>query len=701
MTFPRDDYTPHGYLNLPGHTRNLTPQGVLRSFGAGFQWHFPAYAASYGGRRETYRAGLRLSLNGDLEPRMRCHYHSKNLFRFTLESEASSVALEFHTVGPDVLRAIVKLERGPAVRIGAHVTYTRMISASGEWGESGLLGRLENDLLVLQSFEDGNAFALWSSQPWRDIGLSSALATANGWARLAAEMPVDGLAHALGGRGEIVSLHGVGGVELTDAVVELMLARGRTLPSAVSSLTLAQRDGHAERERLLEEDASFWAHAPRIAGDWPAHWRRGMVYDLETLRMMVKQPVGAYRHLWDAMQIQAPRVVLAEAAMDALLLGYADPEGAQTMLLGIFEDADAANVPCSREDGSYNMIAADGTICGTAPEWGYPLLVAETLYAMRPNRPWLERIYTKLEAYLNWWLEHRSDGAAWSHYACSWESGQDDSPRFGAQPLGGGHPVRHVRPVDLHASLAHGALTLERLALELGRGQPAEHWHGVGLRYVALTDQLWDGERYADFDARAGAFTKITDPMLYAPYALGVAHPARLEAGRTQIDAHPEHPHEWPMLAWTTIEAAEQLGLLERAARMSRAVAERAYTFWDARELSAERTLPGIAAEYWPAHGRCGGEGYGWGAFSLHFILKSLLGYAPTKVGLRLRPNLPTDWRIPSSAYSAQLHHHGRLLEISLEPLPDERCAVTLNGRRADLRWGEAFERTDAEVGCD
>jgi hypothetical protein len=66
------------------------------------------------------------------------------------------------------------------------------------------------------------------------------------------------------------------------------------------------------------------------------------------------------------MQTQAPRLVLAEAAMDALFLSYAVPDLAAEVILGHFESAPHPNLPCIREDGSYNMVADDGQICGTA-----------------------------------------------------------------------------------------------------------------------------------------------------------------------------------------------------------------------------------------------------------------------------------------------------------------------------------------------
>src|SRR5260370_35765713 len=91
------------------------------------------------------------------------------------------------------------------------------------------------------------------------------------------------------------------------------------------------------------------------------------------MRMLIAPYVVVITHVWDGMQVQAPRTVLAEAAMDALFLSYADPELAAEVILGHFESAPHANLPCMREDGSYNMVADDGQICGTAPDRGYPL----------------------------------------------------------------------------------------------------------------------------------------------------------------------------------------------------------------------------------------------------------------------------------------------------------------------------------------
>jgi hypothetical protein len=700
MPFPADDYTPHGYLDSPAHTRNLTPRGVVRSWDAGFRWHYPAYTGMYGGRRETYRAGLRVGFGdavglADFDA-VSSPYHSKDIIAFELKRGDASARVEYQLAGEHALHATIFTHHES--RITIHAEYTRLLSANGEWGESGLVARAEDDLLILQGFEDGDAFVLWASQPCSDLRVAPSSATA------APPLPPGDFVAITGRRGEQVALHallrfdisqesmnvnlrvpsGPEGALFADRI-EVILARGKTVDEARRQLEQARAAAAAERARKQAADEAFWARAPRLAGDWPAHWRRGLVYDLETLRMMVKQPVGIYSHVWDAMQIQAPRVVLAEAAIDALLLAYADSRLAQELLLGTLLDAPLPNLPCSREDGSYNMVAADGTVCGTAPSWGFPFLVLEWLFALRPDRAWLECIYPRMAEHLDWWLIQRRASDGWLFYACSWESGQDDSPRFGDQPLGGGHPVRHIRPVDLHAAVAHAATVLANCTATLGHSADHARWSATADEFAARTNQLWNGARYADYDTRANGFTQVDDIPMLAPLALRL--PQAHQAAHT-VEALDPGTLTWPMGAWIAVEAALAAELDETAAKWAATVCERAYGFWDARQTLPGRTLPGIACEYWPLDGRCGGEGYGWGAFTTHLLLHVLLGLTPAPDRLHIRPNLPRSWRAAGRRYAIQLYWRERPLAITIEPLNAERAVVIVNDRREEIEWG-------------
>jgi hypothetical protein len=135
----------------------------------------------------------------------------------------------------------------------------------------------------------------------------------------------------------------------------------------------------------------------------------------------------------------------------------------------------------------------------------------------------------------------------------------------------------------------------------------------------------------------------------------------------------------------------------DKAAELAWAVCDRAYRFWDAREVHAERTLPGIACEYWPLHGKCGGEGYGWGAFTTHLILHVLVGLSFADTGIALRPNLPPAWRVPGRRYVLSMTVRGRPLAIALEPVDAHRLRVSFNERRAEAAWGESILRAWGE----
>ena len=698
--FPWDDYTPFGYLNTPNHTRSR-PLGVIRATpGPGFSWRYPAYAGGYGGRHEVYQAGLALDLPGAA---FTCPYHSSGLVRYELALNGGTLQVSFHAFGDAVLRLHARFS-APAKAAPATVTvraaYARRLAAGGQWGESGLVGRPEPGGLSFQTFEDGPAFTFTCDRPTTG-GLGSAPPAPGEW-------PAAGFVCALATHGEQASLHGALAATLAPGEeATFLLARGPALPGARRARGAAMREGRAWEQTTEAADARFWAAAPVLSGAWPAHWRRGLVYDLETLRMMLRPPSGSYAHPWDAMQVQAPRVVLAETAMDALALSLADPEIAQRLLLGAFLDASGPNVPCSREDGGHNMIAADGEACGTGPQWGFPFLVARELHRARPDGAWLRAITGKLDEHLEWWLEQRAAAAGdqpWLGFACSWESGQDDSPRFLEQPLGGGHPVRRIRPVDLHAAVAHAAQVLEGFWRELGDPGRVARWTAVAATYAALTERLWNGERYTDLDGRDasespdGRPTGVDDIMLLTPWALGVASPAHAAAGRVLAARLDERGEAWPMFGWVATEAALKLGRSDQAASLVAAMLERAYTRWDERHPAPGAPMPGLASEYWPHAAPGGGEGYGWGAFGVYLLVATLVGYRPLERALTLRPNLPPDWRVAGREYTLRLTHHGAPLTISLTPTEAGGCRLSVNGARRDAAWGEIVDLTDDEV---
>lgn len=697
-----DDYTPYGYLDNPWHCARLNPSGVVRCRPAiGFAWHYPGYPGPYT-REQLYRTGLRLAVRHHtsllLTPEdfakaaiaLVSRSHSKNIMSFDWRQDGLDCRAAYFLHDEHALCCLLSLENGTAADITAEwvfiAEYERNVGAGASW-DDGLLARWRpgRRALALLAYPEGEAFVCAAGHAPADHAVSTSLgellaslASSGGERDLASTPPAAGpasvsaaLVHrALARPGERVECLAA-------------LGRGATERHALASVRRALGAGQVQYARHRAVDEEFRRQCPQLSGDWPAHWRRGLRYDAETLRAAVRPPRGIYRRPWDGMQIQAPRTVLAEAALDALLLSYAAPGTARQLVLGVFAAARAANVPCSREDGSYNMLAEDGEPCGTAPEWCFPLFCIDLLHRRCGDLAWLRTLYPYLARYLSWWLRHRRDEQGWLHYHCSWESGQDESPRFGRQ-ASGGTLIEHIRPVDLHASVAQGAAILARFAAELGRSHDVLRWQRVAADCRAKTQALWRGDWFCDYDLRRQAAVPFRDVMHLSPLLAGVATAEQVAILRPAFTALPPHgtwpPLDWPPVVFTAVEAASAAGWHDLTSSLAARLAEHVYRAYDVRPPLAGGPLPGIASERWATEGSWGCEGYGWGALGTLLVIRHVIGWQETADGhVALQPGLPPDWSVPGRRFTiAPLHHRGADLQLSYSCAADGALEISL-----------------------
>jgi hypothetical protein len=702
---PRDDFTPHGYLDNPYHSWKLNPSGVLRSRPPlGMGWHVPNLG-SYVRNQFQYSAHLNIGLRiNDLvliTPQdfqrhgclMNSPLHTKNRFEYNCIVPAYGLLLRVvyfliheHALGC-VLSLTTTQERALSItcylqhehthnpftsRLWEHGLYARLLSG----GQQAMLGIASEGDVFIHGWQVADTGPTPEAGPFGYTISQEELAS---WARGGKTTPpqVTQAEATTGWQVRTVALScrlEVGG-GLAERRLHLVLARGVSLDQSYVHWREGLEQLPAAEEARREEDERFWAQAPQLAGDWPAVWRRGFVYDHETLRMVIRQPCGLLDHPWNGMQLQAPRLVLAEAALDSLFLSYAAPELAEAVLLGHFSAAPHPNLPCMREDGSYNMVADDGQICGTAPSWGFPLYCCDLLFRRTGNRHWLRRLYPAAAAYLRWWLEHRRDAEGWLIYACSWESGQDVSSRFGPQQTGG-TIIQHVRPVDLQAAMAQGAGILARWARLLaqmdGAGEApldfeaeAARWQEIAEEFSARTRQMWQQGWFRDYDSRSREWSTQRDAMHLAPLFCGCADPAQREQLRGACRQPPNHSQHWAPLCWppvalTVIGAADAVGLGAEAAEMAWQLIDGTYRDLDRRPAVPEEGLPGVTREYRQAilrgqqldYQNAGIEGYGWGALGIYLLLHYLLGLREEEADLlTVRPLFPRALRRPGASY--------------------------------------------------
>jgi hypothetical protein len=668
--FPRSDYTPFGYLDNPWHTWNLHQSGVLRSLpGIGFGLYYPAGPGGYFdyARNGVYVAELALGFRiGERILRapedfragqLVSPYHSKNIFCYAFEEDGIHVAVSFFQVNEDALAAQIQIaaEAARTRQIEVLAAHTYRLGGSQWWGGDGLAGDFDvpSDTLWTRSFAAGTVCTLTASRRSSGWFFSNREEDSRTWLD-AAPKSTEKLSYAPN------PLHGGLRYEIdldvhSRADLVVLMARGPNLKAGLQRARTSLQDAGAVLDQKRAEDTRFWGIAPRLTGDWPKHWQHGWVYDFETLRTMVRRPIGIYKHPWDAMQIQAPRSVLAESSIDMWALSYASPELAKQVFLGQFLDALGDNIPCTREDGVMNMVAADGSECGTSISWCFPFYCAASIFDRTRDVEWLRQLYPKLAALLRWTLVYRVDSDKFVVGKCSWETGMDTSKRFQIQQPTGGELVEFLRLVELQAAASQAGAILRRFAALVADNKSIAEWQAVHKTYAEKTRQLWKDDWFHDFDTRTMQLVEIAqrDPSQAAPAFCGIATEKQkkliaqtlqrmyddMKSQALHRESSADNALDWSSFVLPYLEAAWACGERVLASATVEAICDRIYASMDRRSVKAPASAvgpppklgwPGTSCEVWGAHGAFGGEVYGWGAVMPAHIIRNLIGFRET-----------------------------------------------------------------------
>jgi hypothetical protein len=630
------DFTPFGYLRNPAHrarTWGDTAGGNLRTAveRAGVEWVYPV------GRDATSRAGISLETStcrerGDFDAiGLTCRYHTCLMIGYAWRADGVAVEASFFLVDHDAL-AVRLVTRNTAAA-------TRRVTIRIGHDEHG--SPPEHHVLVGPTSLE------------TDLGP--------------------------GERQQVVAV----------------LARGRTPDSAQDHGEAALAQVDTAYARVIAEDADFLANCPSLSGDWPTHWAEGLHHDFQTTRLLVQPPGGIFDDVWPAWMAAWPRVVFAEGTLDMLRLAYADPSVALRAVASLLRDAPAPNVPCVFRDGEYNMVAADGSRCGTSPAWCLPFLNLQLLYLRTLDRDWLAQIYPHAAAFIDWWLAHRTDAQGWLVYKCTWESGEDGSPRLDPTGSGNADISKRVRPVELQATLAHAAGVLAFFAAELG--QNAARWRQLEADYRQRTALLFEPaeQRYTDWLIPEGRRQTGCSPTPYwgidacrfaaqslTPLLLG------LPLSEAEVWRHATPPWTlWPSWTWSLVESAAAAGLYAGVGELVYQTIDRVYRVTTRRTPgSASRQIPGSSPEYWPEDWRTygGSDAYGWGATTANLLIRHLFGFKESLDTsgwvFELTPAFPRLMLRGGAQYRIdRLQYRGQQFDLTCTVLDQQRLRLTLD----------------------
>jgi hypothetical protein len=157
--------------------------------------------------------------------------------------------------------------------------------------------------------------------------------------------------------------------------------------------------------------------------------------------------------------------------------------------------------------------------------------------------------------------------------------------------------------------------------------------------------------------------------MHLAPIFCGIAGWGQIEQLRQYLAQPPSHsgwaPLSWPPVVMTLIGAAAAAKMPQDAAELAYRFIDASYRSTDSRELDEHGGLPGVTREHrrtitvgkWAAtdYVNAGIEGYGWGALSIHLLIRSILGLREEKAdSITIAPILPEALRMAGKSYRVE-----------------------------------------------
>jgi len=743
--FPMSDYTPFGYIDNPYHSAVINQSGVIRTVPpVGFGYWCRRLPFPYGNSHGLLRTVNYLSF---LHPSIfidgKCfhtaqdykengvtlvsRYHTKNMMSYDWEYDGLCISFKYFLAKEDSLTCKAEITNTSKQKrnVTIHLTNIYGYPEKRWWGCDGFTADYNQkyDAGVSKIFAYGDVFALGADRAscshkvtgsediWNQWISQNNLESFEGTSTITPDPIYNILSFNLEIRlGETENLI-------------FSLVRDKNEKWALDSLarTLSKAE-EAFRAKLLEDD-EFYKGMPILKGSWPVNWKHGWIYDFETIRMTMRPPIGLYKHYWDGMQVHAPRQVLGETAIDCMCLSYADMEMAKEVILGTYEDAIAPHVPCTREDGSVNMISQDGSECATAPIWVLLFPTILSIHERSGDDNWIRKLYPYLKSYIEWWIENRTDNEGWFHVNCSWEA-QDGSKRFQVDFDDGvntcGANVEGVRTVDLEASLAHAMLCMVKFSDIAQKLEDKEQWEKKAQWHINASRSMFDKNQFRDFDARTGkpiVIKDYLDVMMVTPIAVKIASPDQIEKSLWQFEyfeKNPNHWLEWPSFMYIFTEAAWNSGLRVFISKIVADTCNRVFLRIDAKDLRKNTSqvqlpdkykfrIPGVADEFWPIpdtnSGGC--ENYGWGATLPTLIIRNIIGFREADCMdndcFILAPAIPADMVQLDREYGIEnLNYRSSKINVNYKMINDKEIAISVHAATKD---DKGIEITDNN-GC-
>ena len=276
--------------------------------------------------------------------------------------------------------------------------------------------------------------------------------------------------------------------------------------------------------QALVEKRKAWLQGVKLPPGLPAARHRTLAKALSVMKTQVYSPEGRIRHRWTTPDRWPHRKMwLWDSVFHAIGWRHVNPELARSAIDAVLD--------MQAPDGFIaHMMDPNGTSRFTQP----PVLAlgVKAVQQVQSLPGWLETVYPKLEAYLEWDLAHRDrDGGGlveWEiegdPFCRSGESGMDNSPRFDT--------ATQMDAVDFNSFLALECEIMAEFALQLGRPADTAKWQ---RRYDTLcqliVSRLWSEAQgfFVDYDHDRKTPSSVLASSGFLPLICGAATMAQAE----------------------------------------------------------------------------------------------------------------------------------------------------------------------------
>jgi neutral trehalase len=288
------------------------------------------------------------------------------------------------------------------------------------------------------------------------------------------------------------------------------------------------------------------AIAGELPAQLPAEWKEPFKAVYVELQSNLQKPNSKdpYYHAWPAKKYQG--VYLWDSSFISLIWNKTNPK--------IAEDVVKAVLNGQQPDGRVPHVI---TMFGIS-EWTQPPVLAwatSRIAADTKDTAFIREVYPKLRSYHSWLMKSRRLSSGLFFWQHPYESGLDNSPRFGARDESSFVDTRVIDAIDLSSYVVLDAKALIAMAREqIALGATPEETVALEADIAGLSSEaeeisqlirtkLWDESTgyFYDFNEKTGERVMIPTLASFFPLVAGVATPAQA----ARMMEHLRNPEEF------------------------------------------------------------------------------------------------------------------------------------------------------------